>query len=1018
MLGKSDLKVLRRTALAVAAGLAVASSSVYAQSNATGTVYGTVSAAGAGSVIVVENLSTGAKRSVTPDSSGRYQFTALTPGNYKVSLMKGDTVVSSQNVEVLIGAGAEATFAVGASGNQLETVQVTGTRRMIDSTTANSVSTFTAKQLAALPVQQDLTSIILLAPDTVKADPRYAGGASIGGGAPSENSYYINGFPATNALSQLGSIELPFGAIQQARVQTGGFGAEFGRSTGGVIDVVTKSGGNKWEGGVFASIEPNSLRSKQHNLSLTDGTLYQKMDDNSKSVYKYGAYVGGPIIQDKLFFFAALDQSRTDRDNINGNADSSTLNYNGWATGKDTNNRWLAKVDWNITDSHHLEVTTFGDTYKTDEKYYSFDYGTLKHGSTVNYSARYQDQANLSPGVGGQASMIKYTGNLSDSFTLTALYGEAKTKHKEIYSGLGTGGLPPGVGFSGSPAAATPAGFTITNTNPLAGVNIGDPTSEDKIKAGRLDLEWAAGYGHTVRAGIDKVKLSSAAAGVAISGGAFWTYRFTSNTTGPLALPGSPVLCNYGTLACQGYYVRKYVFSDTTSAYSNQDSEYIQDNWQVNKKLTLTYGLRNEGFTGENGEHATYLKSKNFISPRLAGAYDMFGDSTFKLVGTLGRYSIQTPTHVAVRGAGVSTYLWTYYAYTGVDPATGVPTGLTAITPTYSPDGENGQPKDANTIAPTNIKPSYQDELRLGFEKALSAKWVGGMTMTYRKLKNTLDDYCGTALQDYADAHGIDSSAWTGAGGCVLMNPGRNNSYLVDYGNTKTYTNVTLTPALVGFPEKPKRTFLALDFSLEHPFADGWYGRVTYTWSRNKGNTEGQTKSDLGQTDVSVTETWDFPALMDKAYGYLPSDRTHQIHAFGYYQATPEIMVGANLTAQSGRPKNCLGNYPDPNQDIYGGTSAFFYCNVGGTQVATPRGSQGRLPWDHSLDLNVMYTPSQFKGLTLRADVFNVLNHQSVLAIDETHEAGGDPAAILPTYGQPLAYSTPRYVKFTVEYKF
>jgi len=1013
MLGNKELKALRLTALAVAAGLAVASSSVYAQSNATGTVYGTVTAS-AGTSIVVENVSTGTKRTITPDSSGRYQVTALPPGSYKVSLMKGDTVASTQNIEVLIGQGTEATF-----GSQLEAVQIVGTRRMIDATTSNSVSTFTAKQLAALPVQQDLTSIILLAPDTVKADPRYSGGASVGGGAPSENSYYINGFPVTNALSQLGSIELPFGAISQANVLTGGFGAEFGRSTGGVINIVTKSGGNKWEGGVYGSIEPNGLRSKAHNLSLTDGTLYVDKSHDSSTVYKYGAYVGGPIIQDKLFMFVSAEQQRTDRENINGNADSSTLAYNGWAKGKDVNNRWLAKIDWNITDDHHIEVTSFGDVNKTTEDYYSFDYATRSHGNTVNYNATYQDQANLTPAVGGQVAMIKYTGNLTDSLTLTALYGKATTTHKEIYGGLSTGGLPPGVALVGG-AAAQPPGYTITNSNPLAGVNIGDPNSKDKIDAGRLDLEWAVGGGHTLRGGIDHVKLSSAAAGVGISGGSYWTYRYTSNTTTPLSLPGSPVLCPVanGSLACQGYYVRKYVFSDTTDAYSTQDSEYIEDRWQVNKKLNLTLGLRNEGFTGENGEHATYLKSKNFLSPRLAAAYDVMGDSSLKLFGTLGRYSIQTPTHVAVRGAGVSTYLWTYYTYTGVDPTTGVPTGLNAITPTYSPDGETGLPKDAKTIAPTNIKPSYQDELRLGFETALSPKWVGGVTATYRTLKNTLDDFCGSALQDYADAKGIDTTNWPGAGGCILMNPGRNNTYLVDYAGNKQYTTVTLTPEMVGFPQKPKRTFLALDFSLEHPMSDGWWGKVTYTWSKNKGNTEGQTKSDLGQTDVSATETWDFPALMDGAYGNLPNDRTHQIHMFGAYQVSQELMIGANLTAQSGRPKNCFGNYPDPSKDLYGGTSAFFYCNIGGQQVATPRGSQGRLPWDYTMDMNVTYKPSQVKGLTLRADIFNLFNHQSVQAISETHEADGDSADILNTYGMPLAYSKPRYVKLSVEYSF
>jgi len=1034
MLGKSELKLMRRTALAVAAGLAVASSSVYAQSNATGTVYGTVSAA-AGSVVVVENISNGAKRTVTPDSQGRYQLTALTPGDYKVSLMKGDTVVSTQNVTVLISQSTEATFAVGSATNQLETVQVTGTRRLIDTQATNSVSTFTAKQLAALPIGQDLTSIILLAPDTVKADPRYAGGASIGGGAPSENSYYIDGFPVTNALSQLGSIELPFGAISQANVYTGGFGAEFGRSTGGVMNIVTKSGGNKWEGGVFGSIEPSALRSTYKNIDYAntgvinsatgkpfDGTVYWYNKDNTKSEYKYGAYLGGPIVQDKLFLFVALDQTRDIESNTNGNSDSSTLALNGWIKSKTTNNRWLAKVDWQITDDHKVTVMNFGDNYTTNANFYSFDYSTLQHGSASQYTGHYVNQPNVSPAVGGQGSMIRYTGNLTENLVLTALYGEANSKHIQTYGGF-TNGINltvPGVTVSGAGAAP---GLDYTSPNPLTALDIPTGFAKDTTKSGRIDLEWSIGS-HTLRAGLDKVKLSSNNAGQVEAGGGTWSFRKTGTPT--TALPAGPYTFVVsdgvaGSLASQGYYARLHVFSDVTNATSDQDAEYIEDKWQVTKKLNLTLGLRDEGFSGANGEGATYLKSKNFFSPRLAGAYDVYGDGGLLLKGSLGRYSIQTPTHLAVRGAGVSTLTYQYFRYTGM--ANGQPTGLTPLTPApYSPDGETGQPKDANTYAARDLKPSYQDELRMGFDKALSPTVVAGFMLTYRKLGTTLDDYCGSAFINYATAHGINQDNYAGAGGCYLINPGRNNTFLVDYAGTgSNYTTVTLTPSDIGFPEKPKRSYLALDFSLEHPFSNGWWGKVTYTWSKNKGNTEGQTKSDIGQTDVSATETWDFPQLMEHANGVLPNDRTHQIHAFGIYQLTPELMIGGNLTAQSGRPKNCFGNYGGTNPEGdpgYG--SAFFYCSFdgGATSVPTPRGSQGRLPWDYSMDANVIFKPSQVKGLTLRMDVFNLLNKQSIQAINEVHENDGDPSSLLATYGTPIGYTAPRAFKFTAQYEF
>ena len=258
---------------------------------------------------------------------------------------------------------------------------------------------------------------------------------------------------------------------------------------------------------------------------------------------------------------------------------------------------------------------------------------------------------------------------------------------------------------------------------------------------------------------------------------------------------------------------------------------------------------------------------------------------------------------------------------------------------------------------------------------------------------------------------------------CLQFNPGRSNNFLVDYSNTKTYVPVTLSAADMGYSDlKAKRTFFALDFSLEHPFSDGWYGKVVYTWSKSKGTTEGQTKSDNGQTDVSATSSWDFPELMEQSNGYLPGDRRHQIKAFGYWKFQPEWFVGGNLAASSGRPRNCLGNYGgnSPDGDVGGYGSVYFYCSFDGgvTQVAAPRASQGRLPWNITFDANVTYQPFWAKGLKMRIDVFNLFNRQSALARLETHEASQDPSTVLTNYGSVVAYSAPRYVRFTAQYDF
>ncbi len=252
----------RHSAIAVAVGLCVASGASFAQSNATGNIFGQVQSA-AGVTVVIENTDTGLKRTLTPDASGRFVANSLPTGSYKATLYRnGAPAGTAENIVVSIGQGSEIAFAAAAT----QTVQVVGKVAKIDVSSSNNGSTFTAKQLDALPIARNVDAIIQLAPNTTRADPRYSGGASIGGGAPSENSYYINGFPVTNPLSQLGASELPFGAVGQAQVLSGGFGAEFGRSIGGVVNITTKSGTNQWEAGVSASMAPNALRSTSRDI--------------------------------------------------------------------------------------------------------------------------------------------------------------------------------------------------------------------------------------------------------------------------------------------------------------------------------------------------------------------------------------------------------------------------------------------------------------------------------------------------------------------------------------------------------------------------------------------------------------------------------------------------------------------------------------------------------------------------------------------------------------------------------
>lgn len=983
-----------------------------AQSNATGSVYGTV-VPGADVQVVVENEATGLRRTVSPDAQGRYRVTSLPPGAYKVTEMRGQTAAGSIAVDVSISQAGVADFAPKAG---VQTVQVTGRRRAIDVTSTTSGATFNARQLAALPISRTVDAIIQLAPNTTRADSRFSGGASMGGGAASENSYYINGFPVTNPLTGLGASQLPFGAIAEAQVVTGGFGAEFGRSVGGVVNIITKSGSNNWEAGALVTWEPKSMRAKSRDIyyadtkanPATDKTLRLARAENEREQKTYGAYVGGPIIQDKLFFFAAAETTDRNEGYVNGTRVASAASNAafGWRDRDTKIERYMGKLDWNITDNHRLEFTALGDTPTVDTADSGFNYADRSRNGVVTARAT---KVNVDSN-GGKTNMLKYTGNLTQDFTVTALYGRAESKHTNDFEGYD----PNQYQIVFSPDVQAP-GVSYTNPQSVM-INILAPGSKDIVKSARLDLEYRLGN-HTLRGGIDQTKVSSIAAGDFRAGGGRWTYYKTDSpnesidTVAGYTIPSPASGGGYGT---QGYYVTRDLFSTVTDSYGEQSALYLEDKFQATKDLLLTLGVRSESFKNQNDSKTTFLEMKNQIQPRFAAAWDVNGDASLKVYATAGRYSVPIPTHISVRGAGRSTFTAQYYTYSGVD-AKGNPTGLVQLSPPLSNNNEYGQDKVVATLAALDMEPSYQDEVSLGFERAWSPTLSFGGKVTYRKLRQTIDDFCDVRpFERYAAANNIEITNPLWGNTCQTFNPGRDNTFMVDFfGDPNRLTKVPLTAAQQGFG-KPSRTYAALDLFAEHPFRDGWYGKVFYTLSRNKGNTEGQVRSDNGQADVAVTSTWDYPELMEGAYGRLPNDRKHQIKAFGYYEVTKEIMVGGNVLLASGRPRSCIGSAPNPGDSPNYGNQTFWCLGSDRAHnVITPRGTLGDLPWDKRLDLNVAYRPNMVPGLQARVDVFNVFNTQTLESVSEAYNNG---TRISSTYELPLSYTAPRYVRLSLMY--
>lgn len=1013
--GISQRPLALGVALAMGLGL---SGGAYAQST-TGSIFGEVQQ-GAASTVEVTG-STGFTREVQVDAQGRYNVNNLPLGSYTVNAKNNGAVVDSRkNVSIKVGGSTEVSFAAAASAQaaqSLDSVTVTANGiPPIDTTQVDARTVVTAETLARLPLGRNAEAIALLAPGAVPGSSNLGNGryrtVSFGGSGASENAYYINGYNSSDPYRNLGGVGLPYGAIDQQEVYTGGYSAKYGRSDGGVISQVGKSGTNDWHFGAqvlwepkFAASAPGSIYYKNNQLPAgygyvspeAAGTIYRSRADNTKWTETYSAYVGGPLIKDKLFFFVAAEAEKSEGE------DTSSVEANPVATNHYTYNlpKYYAKINWNINDSNILELTGIHSTDEQRGVYTGYDYDTRSSTGPTGADA---DTSKLE----SKYAIAKYTSYITDDITLSATYGKNWTKDY-LSNPTPELGLQP---YLDRPDLENPA-FTggTPRTNLNSSPDSQDPNAGSKTHGLRLDLEWQVGD-HHLAAGIDNMHYSAENEGTSPSGGGY-EVRYRKTAAGK---ENDPISASQGVGAPggDGYYFYKQVFSTVTSMSLDQRAQYIEDRWQVTDRVLLSIGARNDRFKNYNDAGRAYVNNAAQWAPRLGASWDVFGDSSLKVYGNLGRYYLALPNNVAVRGASPSTYTREYFAYTGID-SFGVPTGLRPLGGGLtSPDGEFGNAVDPESVTARNLKSQYQDEGILGFDKTLGSEWITGAKVTVRRLRTAIDDVCDTGkIGDKLTSEGIDPDSVT-IPGCVIFNPGFTNTFSLANTNGIGRTEVKMSKDDWGFADKAKRAYYALDMYLEHPFDGKWQARIDYTFSRSYGNTEGQTKSDIGQTDISKTQDWDSALLMENSNGLLANDRTHQLKAYGSYQIAPEWLVSGNLRLATGAPKSCLGyldGQSDP--DPLGYQSSYHNCNG---QPSPP--GKTRNPWYKQLDLAVTYRPSYFDSkLAFGLSVFNVSNERKPLNSFSTYESSS-PQAVLNNYDLGQYYQTPRYARLTATYDF
>jgi hypothetical protein len=990
----------KRTALVSALAAALLATAAHAQSTV-GEIYGS---AGAAQSIQIHNLDTGATRTVTVGPDGRYHATSLPIGSYRVNVQQDGRTVSSREINVVAGQSAQVNFAAAggpADAHALDTVTVSAnTLAAIDVASVESRTSFTADQLNRLPVPRNVVDVAALTPGTVKGDAEFGNLPSFGGASVAENSYYVNGFNVTNLYNNLSFSEVPFQAIQQLDVQTGGYGAQYGFSTGGVTSVITKRGTNEWKGGASWVYTPAWGREQAPTTYTKDGNLYRTFQKNSDNQNVYAAWLGGALVKDKLFFYGIFQSERQTETTYPVATSSAAAQRNARS-----NPFYLVKMDWNLDDSNILEWTSMNNTKHVTNRYFGSSIGADGKPATDDYLGRQNKK------TGGATNIFKYTGYLSDDLTLSAQWGRMKSKNSSEYiSADGTvtrydgniDGPNSGCPYVIDRRASTLAGTTSPIRSCYLDSQTGRFDGEDERTAWRVDLDWKLGD-HSLAGGYSRERWTSDA-GTSYAGGALYFYNTTK--------AGED-------------YVQVVNFRNGGSVAVDQKSWYLQDNWQVTDNVLAYIGVRNDSFDNKNGAGQNFVRQGNIWQPRLGFSWDLFGDSATKVYGTAGRYSLPIAANVALRAATASYYTQQDFAYSAIDPVTGAPTLGAPLGEREIVNGEGGTTPNPRSVASRGLKPYSQDEYILGVQHRVSSDndflndWVVGAKATYRRLNNAIDDTCdwrpfyayGKSIGLDMDANGTPFQPPQGTPGCFIYNPGSRLTVDVDLDGSGQLHQVSLPGSAFG--AKAKRTYQAVTLSAEKA-TEKLYINASYTWSKNRGNTEGLVKSDNGQDDTGTTSAFDYPELMVGANGYLPNDRRHSFKVYGGYTITPEWSVGVNGLLESGRPTNCFGGGNGTVGGIPSYGSSFFYCEG----KITGRGRGKRLPWTWTLSPNLVYTPAYAKGLTMQLDVINLFNNAKPIAISEVAERGADQAYYATTYRVPKHYQTPRFVRLMAQYDF
>src|ERR1043166_388710 len=273
---KKLLTAVLAAGLATGVISALTTDSAYADGFTTGGLRGvvkdkTTGEPSVGATVVATSPALQGEQVVITDENGAYYITSLPPGEYTITVYYNDTTFSRNNVLVQLGKEMLINVAVDSSVTKGETIAIQGSAPIVDQGSTKIGATITSDYTNNVPTQRTFGEVMAGAAGAQKDNY----GISFGGATSAENTYVVEGLNTTDTGFGVLSSNLPNEFIQETEVITGGYNAEFGRATGAIVNVVTKSGSNEFHGSVFGHLQPSGLTADSNRI-LREGTAIDR----------------------------------------------------------------------------------------------------------------------------------------------------------------------------------------------------------------------------------------------------------------------------------------------------------------------------------------------------------------------------------------------------------------------------------------------------------------------------------------------------------------------------------------------------------------------------------------------------------------------------------------------------------------------------------------------------------------------------------------------------------------------